>query len=83
MDIKDPENIREEASRVEYVGDLLNVDTAEAQKILNDYADKREHEEEEERNWDRDDNERRSGGHATETDCTDAEIDSMFGTLRK
>ncbi len=81
LDIKDPENIREESSRVDYVGDLLGADTSEAQKILNDYADKREQEEEEERNWDRDDDERRGGGLSTGTDCTDAEIDSMFGSL--
>lgn len=83
LDIKDPENIREEASRVDYIGGLLSADTNEAQKILNDYANKREQDEEEERNWDRDDDERRGGGQSTGTDCTDAEIDSMFGTLGK
>jgi len=82
LDIKDPELIREEASRVDYVGDLLNVETSDAQKILREYADKREQEEEEERNWDRDD-EHRGGGRSGASDCSDEEIDSMFGTLGK
>lgn len=77
-DIDDPESLREEASRVDYVGDLLKVDTQEAQKTIRDYAKKIEEESEEHRDWDDDDGPR--GGGSTE-ECSDRDIDSMFGTL--
>ncbi len=80
LDLDDPEVIREEASRVDYVGDLLDVDTKEAQKAIRDYATKREQESEDDRDWDADDDDRPRGGGSSE-ECSDRDIDSMFGTL--
>jgi hypothetical protein len=79
LDLDDPEVIREEASRVDYVGDLLGVDTKEAQKTIRDYATKKEQESEEDRDWDSDDDGPRGGGSSEE--CSDGDIDSMFGAL--
>ena len=79
MDLDDPEVIREEASRVDYVGGLLDVDTEDAQKAIRDYATKKEEESEEEPDWHSDDDRPRAGGSAQE--CSDGDIDSMFGTL--
>lgn len=76
-DIDDPESLRDEASKVDYVGDLLKVDTQDSQKRIKDYAKKIEDESEESRDWDDDDGPR--GGSAEE--CSDRDIDSMFGTL--
>jgi len=79
LDTDDPEVTREEASRIDYVGDLLDVDTQEAQKTIRDYATKLEQESEDDRDWDSDDDRRRGGGSSEE--CSDGDIDSMFGTL--
>ncbi len=76
--IDDPESLREEASRVDYVGDLLKVDTQVAQKRIKEHAAQIEAESEESRGWDDDDGPR-GGGSAEE--CSDRDIDSMFGTL--
>lgn len=79
LDLDDPEVIREEASRVDYIGELLGVDTKAAQKAIRDYATKKEQESEEDRDWDGDDDGPRGGGSSEE--CSDGDIDSMFGTL--
>jgi len=76
-DLSNPEELREEASRISKVGDLLNVDTDDAQDILREIA--REIEKEEESQWDDDDDRRGSGSFDL---CTDGELDSMFGTLK-
>ena len=71
-----PEEIREEASRIGNVGDVLKVDTDTAQETLRDLADVIENEEGE--RWG-DDDDRRGGGGSDM--CSDRELDSMFGTL--
>jgi len=71
--------IREETSRVDYIGDLLGVETKEAQKAIRDYADKKERESERDRNWDADDD--RRGGSSNSEDCSYEELNSMLGTL--
>ena len=78
-DLKDPEELREEAARIENVGDSLGVDTDSAQQSLREAADEIEKEQEEERNWDSDDEGHGGGGVSEE--CSDSELDSMFGTL--
>ncbi len=78
-DLKDPEELREEASRIENVGEALGVDTDSAQQSLREAADEIEKEQEQEQNWDSDDGSRGGGGMAEE--CSDSELDSMFGTL--
>lgn len=74
-DLRNPDELREEASRVGNVGDLLQVDTDAAQDMLRESA--REIEKEEESRWD-DDDDRRGGG---DSDVCSDELDSMFGTL--
>lgn len=76
-DLSNPEELREEASRIRKVGDFLQVDTADAQYKLREIAD--EIEKEEESPWD-DDDDRRGGGNFDV--CSDGELDSMFGTLK-
>lgn len=77
--LSDPEEIRGEASRIESVGDLLGVDTESAQESLRETADEIEREQEQEQEWDSDDGPRGGGGASDE--CSDSELDSMFGTL--
>ena len=77
-DLVKPEELREEASRIEEVGDLLGVDTESLQESLRDAADEIEAEHEENRDWDSDDEHHESGASDY---CSDAELDSMFGTL--
>jgi hypothetical protein len=74
-DISNPDELREEASRIGNVGDVLQVDTAEAQDALRKSAD--EIERQEQSAWDDDD---RQGGGCPDV-CSDAELDSMFCTL--
>lgn len=76
-DISSPDELRDEATRIGEVGDILNVDTDEAQKTMRESAD--EIEESEGTGWDDDDERRSSGGNPAE--CSDGELDSMFGTL--
>lgn len=76
-DLESSDEIRDEASRVGSVGDLLEVDTSSAQESLSALAD--EIKDEEESRWD-DDDDRRSG--VSSDVCSDRELDSMFGTLR-
>jgi hypothetical protein len=75
-DFTNPEELRDEASRVSSIGDLLHVDVDSAQDILRESAN--EMEKEEESHWD-DDYERYASGHVDV--CSDRELDSMFGTL--
>ena len=75
----DPEEIRSEASRVEDVGDLLGVNTDNAQETLREAADEIEREREDNPKWDSDDDSRGGGGASDY--CSDSELDSMFGTL--
>jgi hypothetical protein len=77
-DLDDPEEIREEASRIGEVGDVLGVNTDREQERLHESAQKIEEEKEESRDWDPDDD--RGGAGSTEI-CPDSELDSMFGTL--
>jgi hypothetical protein len=77
--LSDPEEIREEASRIESVGDLLGVNTDNAQESLRETADEIQTKEEHNQDWDSDD-ESRGGGDASD-ECSDSELDSMFGTL--
>ncbi len=74
-DFTNPDELRDEASRISELGDLLQVDTVFAQDALKEKAD--EIEREEPPDWDGDDD--RRGGASDE--CSDGELDSMFGTL--
>jgi len=76
IDSNDPDEIREKASRMGNVGNLLKVDTDAAEEILEEFA--RQIENEEESHWD-DDDDRGGGGGSDE--CSESELDSMFGTL--
>lgn len=76
-DISNPDELRDEASRIGEVGDLLQVDTDAAQDTMRESAD--EIEKQEGSGWD-DDDDRRGGGGST-NECSDGELDSMFGTL--
>jgi hypothetical protein len=76
-DISNPDELRDEASRLGDVGDLLQVDTDAAQDTMRESAD--EIEKEEGSGWDDDDDRRGCGGSSDE--CSDGELDSMFGTL--
>jgi hypothetical protein len=81
FDIDDPEEIRGEAYRLENVGDLLGVDTDAEQKTIHDFADRKEMELEDRRDWDPDDESPR--GRSLSENCPDSELDSMFGTLKE
>jgi aromatic ring-cleaving dioxygenase len=76
QDSENPEDIRNEASRIEDVGDSLGVDTYAERQILRDRAD--ELEKEQISPWEDDDD---RGGGGTSDFCSDKDIDSMFGTL--
>lgn len=76
-DLKDPSELRDEASRIGHVGQLLQVDTAAAQETLKESADTLEREEQSP--WD-DDDDLRSGRDPDI--CLNGELDSMFSTLR-
>lgn len=74
-DLGNPNELREEANRIEEVGDLLQVDTAYAQDTLKESADEIEKAE-----WSGEDEYERDHGAGSD-ECSDAELDSMFGTL--
>jgi hypothetical protein len=74
--ITNPDELREEASRIGEVGNLLQVDTVDAQNMLRKSA--HDIEEEEESDWEDDDD--RRGGDNFDV-CSNGELDSMFGTL--
>jgi hypothetical protein len=78
-DLTNPEELRDEASRIGNIGDSLKVDTDSAQDVLRESADEIENAQEQNQDWDSDD-ERRGGSSADS--CSDAELDSMFGTLK-
>jgi len=75
--LTNPEELREEASRIGTVGNMLDIDTEFAQDVLRAAAS--EIEREEPSQWDED---YEGGGGASEA-CTDQELDSMFGTLNQ
>ena len=70
--------MRTEVERISYVAELLNVDTKYEEMIISEHARKREEELEDGFDWDPNE-EPVNVGDVTE--CSDAEIDSMFGTL--
>lgn len=80
FDIDDPEVIRTDAARINYIGDKLGVDTKWAEKTIRDYADKKEREADDDRDSSRDDDDDRFRWSASDH-CSDGELDSMFGTL--
>jgi len=75
-DFNNPEELRDEASRIGALGELLQVDTDRAQGALKERADEIEREDPPE--WDNDDSARSSGAS---DECSDGELDSMFGTF--
>lgn len=74
-DISSPDELRDEASRIGEVGDLLQVDTEFAQDALKEAAI--ENEKAEEPIWEDYDSDYVGGSD----ECSDGELDSMFGTL--
>jgi hypothetical protein len=74
-DLTNPQELREEASRMGVVGKALHVNTNSAQETLRESAHNIEEEES-----DRDDDDDRRGGGISE-ECSDVELDSMFSTL--
>ena len=76
--LKDPGELREETTRIENVGEALGVDTDSAQQSLREAADEIEAEQGLDQDWDSDDD--RGGGGISE-ECSNSELDSMFGTL--
>lgn len=76
-DLNNPDELRDEASRIGAVGDLLQVDTDAAQDALKERADNIELEEPSD--WDIDEYSR---GGGTVDECSDKELDSIFGTLK-
>lgn len=75
-DFTNPDELRDEASRIGEIGDLLQVDTDSAQDILKESAD--EIEKTEGANWDDED---LGSSSRVSNECSDEELDSMFGTL--
>jgi hypothetical protein len=80
-DFTNPEEFREEASRIQLMGDVLEVDTKKAQDTLRNAAE--EIEEKQQEQWDDfdDDDNRRAYNNIFSNECSDKELDSMFGTL--
>jgi hypothetical protein len=74
-----PDELRDEAYRVSSIGNSLEVDTERAEEQLRERADAIEARAEEDRDWEPD----YEGGGQSEADdvCSDADLDSMFGTL--
>lgn len=77
-DLSDPDELRDEASRLGLVGDLLQVDTDEAQDMMRELAGKIEM-----NGWSDwyDDEDDHRGSRLNQDECSDGELDSMFGTL--
>jgi hypothetical protein len=76
-ELDDPEEIREVASRIANVGEVLKVNTEWEENHLYEVAGEIE-KQNEEQNWEPDDD--RTVGGSIDT-CPDSELDSMFGTL--
>jgi len=75
-DLNNPDELRDEAARIENIGALFGVDTDSAQEMLRESA--HEIEKEEESGWDNDDWQ----GNVSDSEmCSDRELDAMFGTL--
>lgn len=74
-DLRNPDELREEAGRIGEVGDSLHVDTEYAQDTLKEAAAAREESE-----WSGEDDYDRDYGRGSD-ECSDGELDSMFGTL--
>lgn len=79
-DLTNPDELREEASRIQNIGDFLAVDTDTAQSTLRESAD--EIEAKQQSQWDDfDDDDLRGRGIISSDECSDRELDSIFGTL--
>jgi len=77
-DLGSPDDFREAANRIGDIGEMLEVDTKSAQDALFEAADEIEAQEEP----DEDDGEYHGGGGGGSSDeCSDRELDSIFGTL--
>ena len=75
--VTDPEELRADASLIGEIGDVFQTDTDSSQHSLRENAN--EIEREEGSRWDNDDDRRGGGGDSVE--CSDGDLDSMFGTL--
>jgi Novel STAND NTPase 3 len=80
-DLTSPDDLRNEASRIGDVGELLQVDTDDVQDRLRESADEIESAEESDRADDDDGEDSGGSDESTFVECSDAELDSMFGTL--
>ena len=79
-DLTNPDELREEASRIQDIGDFFEVDTDATQDTLREFAD--EIEEKQQSEWDNFDEDDRSSTHINSPDeCSDRELDSIFSTL--
>jgi hypothetical protein len=76
--LTDPDELRGDASLIETIGGMLGVDTRGAQESLENTASEIE-EEQEHGESDNSDDDYRGGGSSEE--CSDSDLDSMFGTL--
>lgn len=81
--IDDPDVIREEALRVENVGNELGLEVGEFRQLIDDFANEKEQEAEARRERDSDDDGEYLGDSGSWDHCTDDELNSMFGTLRE
>ena len=76
-DARKPEDLRSEASTIDDIGTMLGIDTDDVQQELRDSADDIENDSAQD--WDPDDERPSMGGQ--EVECTNDELESMFGTL--
>jgi hypothetical protein len=82
-EIDDPDVIREESVRIENVGNQLGVAVDEFVQMIDDFANEKEQEAEARRDQERDDDGEYFGSSGSWDQCTDDELNSMFGTLRE
>lgn len=80
MGVDEPDVIRDDALALETLGANFGVDTQEQQDLLNAHAEQLEQEiaERQSRPWDEGEG---AGGGGGASECGDAELDSIFGTL--
>jgi hypothetical protein len=76
--IDDPEEIRTDAITLETLSATFQVNTQDQQKGLHDHAEQKEHKIQEQRDWREDEG---YSGTGREAECSDGELNSMFGTL--
>lgn len=76
-DARNPEELRSQASVIDDIGTMLEVDTQDAQQELKDAADGLE--DDRGQDWEPDDERLSVSGQ--EVECTNDELESMFGTL--